>query len=200
MPSKRRKWGCFPKRQRDGHRPCRRGSQLSASALWEPAAEQESRPCAPSPPAQPPGVTQWSADQLSPCQRNTGTTSEVRSSSVWRKESGSSLVLTSNPTGYRLVRPYPDPNYTLLPDLLQSEGLTHFRPWVKILFKSKVSLRSRLERLNKKGHASQCNWADGMHQHFHTLQWQKKWNEAPLKDHRVQRIMGNPIWANISSP
>lgn len=53
--------------------------------------------------------------------------------------------------------PYPDPNYALLPDLLQSEGLTHFRPWVKILLKSKVPVRSRLERLNRKGNASQCN-------------------------------------------
>lgn len=46
--------------------------------------------------------------------------------------------------------PYPDPNYALLPDLLQSGGLTHFRPWVKILSKSRVPVRSCLERLNGK--------------------------------------------------
>lgn len=89
--------------------------------------------------------------------------------------------------------PYPDPNYALLPDLLQSGGLTHFRPWVKILLKSKVPVRSRLERLYRKGHAAQCNWADGMCQHCHTLQWEKKQNEVLMKDHHVQRIMGDPI-------
>lgn len=139
------------KGRRDGHRPCRKGSRLSASALWEPAAERESRPCAPSPPARPPGATQWSAGRLLPWGRNTG---HSQSAVVISLEKGGWPIFSPDKQPNRVQAgqmPYPDPNYALLPDLLQSEDLIHFRPWVKILLKSQVPVRSHLKGWTGKG-------------------------------------------------